>query len=494
MVKTTLEEQNNSVKVGSRLTTSTRWALAALSLSVLLPSLGTSASNVALPTFATVYEAPFQEVQWIVLAYLLVTTSLIVGVGRLGDMIGRRRLLIAGTFLFTVSSALCAAAPTLWMLIAARAIQGLGAAAMLALTMASVGEIVPKERSGTAMGLLGTMSAVGTALGPALGGILIVGAGWPAIFLINIPLGILTLLLLHRFLPADRLPRKGHQVGFDYLGTLFLALSLTTYSLATTIGRGRFGAENLVLLLVAATGVVLFVMAELRTGSPLIDLASLRDPVLSSGLAMSALVTAVVMATLVVGPFYLSEALELDAVGVGLVMSCGPVIAALTGVPAGRFVDRFGAHRMMVVGLTGMVAGSSILPLMPVDVGVIGYIIPLASITSGYALFQAANNTAVMADVSADRRGVVSGMLTMARNLGLVTGASVMAALYAVASQTSGSAENAREAAARGMSVTFTVAAVIILLSLAIALGSRAFSKGQVLSGRDLGRLRVRSS
>ncbi|MDZ4812988.1 MAG: MFS transporter, partial [Pseudomonadota bacterium] len=138
---------------------SSRWALACLALSMLLSSLGTSIANVGLPTLAKAFSASFQQVQWIVLAYLLATTTLIVSVGRLGDITGRRRLLLAGIFLFTLASLFCAVAPTLSLLIAARSAQGLGAAIMMALTLAFVGEMVPKEKTGTAMGLLGSMSA-----------------------------------------------------------------------------------------------------------------------------------------------------------------------------------------------------------------------------------------------------------------------------------------------------------------------------------------------
>src|SRR5712692_10407448 len=169
---------------------SVRWALASLSLSMLMPSLDTSIANVGLPTLAHAFTASFQDVQWIVLAYLLAITALIVSVGRLGDIIGRRRLLLGGISLFTAASLLCGVAPTLWLLITARAAQGLGAAVMMALTVALVGETVPKEKTGSAMGLLGTMSAIGTALGPSLGGVLIAGLGWRAIFLVNVPLGI----------------------------------------------------------------------------------------------------------------------------------------------------------------------------------------------------------------------------------------------------------------------------------------------------------------
>ncbi len=149
-----------------------RWVLAGLALSILLASLGASSASVGLPTLALAFGAPFGGVQWIVLAYLLAITTLIVSVGRLGDLTGRRRLLLAGIFLFTLASVACGVAPALWFLIAARTAQGLGAAVMMALTMAFVGETVQQAgKTWQAMGLLGTMSAIGTALGPSLGGV-----------------------------------------------------------------------------------------------------------------------------------------------------------------------------------------------------------------------------------------------------------------------------------------------------------------------------------
>ncbi|MGH8334845.1 MAG: MFS transporter [Pseudomonas fluorescens] len=457
-------------------TPSVRWALASLSLSMLLPSLGTSIANVGLPTLAQVFNASFQHVQWIVLAYLLAITTLIVSVGRLGDITGRRRLLLAGIGLFTLASALCSFAPTLWMLISARALQGIGAAIMMALTMAFVGETVTKAKTGSAMGLLGTMSAIGTAMGPSLGGLLIGGFGWQAIFLITVPLGLLTLVLAHRYLPADRQKPKTDRAGFDPLGTLLLALTLAAYALAMTLGRGSFGPFNIALLLAAGGGACLFVFTEARVTSPLIRVAMFRDPVLSGSLAMSLLVATVMMATLVVGPFYLAHGLGLDAVLVGLVLSVGPFVAALTGVPAGRIADRFGAQRMTLAGLIAMATGCLTLSVLPETFGIGGYLLPMVVITIGYALFQTANNTAVMADVQPDQRGVISGMLNLSRNLGLITGASALGAVFALASASVDIATARPEAVASGLRITFAVALVLIAVALAIALGSRALA------------------
>jgi EmrB/QacA subfamily drug resistance transporter len=454
-------------------TPSVRWALASLSLSMLMPSLDTSIANVGLPTLAQAFAASFQEVQWIVLAYLLAITTLIVSAGRLGDIVGRKRLLLFGIGLFTAASLLCGVAPTLWLLIAARAAQGLGAAIMMALTMALVGETVPKARIGSAMGLLGTMSAIGTSLGPSLGGVLIAGLGWRMIFLVNVPLGILNFLLALRTLPVDRRASNADWAGFDAVGTLLLALTLASYALAMTIGRGSFGLHNVALLSTAALGVILFAFAQARAASPLLRLAMFRDPTLSAGLAMSVLVSTVMMATLVVGPFYLSRALGLDAARVGLVMSVGPLVSALTGVSAGRIADRVGAHRTATVGLVGMSVGLLGLSVAPGRFGVAGYIAAIVVVTADYALFQAANNTTVMTDVRPDQRGVVSGMLGLSRHLGLITGASVMGAVFAFASATTDIMTAHPPAVAAGMRTTFTVAALLILATLAITTSRR---------------------
>ena len=442
---------------------------------MLMPSLDTSIANAGLPTLALAFDASFQMVQWIVLAYLLAITTLIVSVGRLGDIVGRRRLLLVGIGLFTVASLLCGVAPTLWLLIAARAAQGLGAAIMMALTVALVGETVPKSKTGSAMGLLGTMSAFGTTLGPSLGGVLIAGLGWRMIFLVNLPLGILNFILAHRYLPADRREaKKDRRADFDNVGTLLLAVTLAAYALAMTIGRGHFGSFNIVLLLVAVLGVGCFLLAEVSVASPLIRMAMFRDPVLSVGLAMSTLVSTVMMATLVVGPFYLSQGLGLKTALVGLTLSAGPLVAALTGVPAGRIVDHFGAQRMTLIGLVGIATGSFILSVMTVKFGVVGYIAPIVLITSSYALFQAANNTVIMTGIRPDQRGVISGMLSLSRNLGLITGASAMGAVFALASATTDIKAATTDAIAIGMRTTFAVAAILILIGIVIAIGSRA--------------------
>jgi EmrB/QacA subfamily drug resistance transporter len=453
-----------------------RWGLASLSLSMLMPSLDTSIANVGLPTLAEAFGATFQEVRWVVIAYLIAITALIVSAGRLGDLFGRRRLLLAGIALFTLTSLLCGTAPALSWLIAMRAAQGLGAAIMMALTIAMVSETVPPARTGSAMGMLGTMSAIGTSLGPSLGGALITAMGWEAIFLINVPLGVLNLWLAWRYLPADNISAKAASQGLDIGGTLLLVITLAAYALALTTARPGLASMGLLSVAILAAGG--FIYAETRASFPLVRLAMFRDPALTASLTVSTLIASVMMATLVIGPFYLSRKLGLDPINVGLVMSVGPVLSALSGVVAGRLVDRFGASRMVAAGLFAMLSGAAGLAVLPALFGVAGYIAAIALLTPGYQLTQAANNTALMTGVPADQKGVVSGMLSLSRNLGLITGTALMGAVFTLASGTDITTAPP-EAVAGGMRVTFLMAAVLMCVALAMAVRTFRLARRQ---------------
>lgn len=385
-----------------------RGSLISLCLSMLLASLGTSIANVGLPSLARAFDASFHAVQWVVLAYLLAITAVIVSAGRLGDRFGRRRLLLAGLLLFAVACGLCALAPSLAWLVAARVLQGLGAAVMMAMALGMVGDTVTKERTGRVMGLLGTMSAVGTAMGPSVGGVLLSVWGWRAIFLIGMPLAGVAVALAYRYLPVDR-PSVASRDGSSFR-------------------------------------------------------ASLKDASLRTGLFMSALVAAVIMATFVVGPFYLSRGLGLDPEWMGLAMAVGPCVAAISGVPAGRLTDRLGSPRMTLAGLGLMACGALLLSFMA---GLLAYLSALVILTTGYSLFQAANNTAVMSDVEAARRGTVSGLLNLSRNLGLIVGAWALGAVFAWASPDVTRA--LPQSVAYGLHATFGVALALILLAWVMA-------------------------
>jgi MFS family permease len=390
------------------------WAITGtLALSMLLAALGTSIANIALPTLAASFAAPFPLVQGVVVAYLAALTVSTIIVGRLGDRHGLKHMHLAGLGLFAVASLLCGLAPNLWLLIGARVAQGIGAAFLMTLSMALMRDTARSERIGHAMGLLGTVSALGTALGPSLGGVLIPVAGWRGIFLVQVPLALLALALALASLPRGA--AKGH--------------------------------------------------------APAAGFRALMSGNMAPNLAINLLVAAVMMTTLVVGPFYLDLGLGLQAQAVGLVMSVGPVISILGGVPAGRAVDCWGTQRILAIGLGLLAAGAGLLAVLPGLIGVAGYVLAIAALTPGYQLFQAANNTAALVDTPKERRGLASGLLGLSRNLGLIFGASVMGAVFAFGVGSSDFVQASRVAIAEGMRLTFLLAAGMMLAAICIAFG-----------------------
>lgn len=395
-----------------------RGIMVTLALSMLLASLGTSIANIALPVMAEAFAAPFAEVQAVVVAYLAALTVTVIIAGRLGDRFGLKRMLIGGLGLFLVASLLCAISPGLWWLVAARGLQGVGAAFLMTLSMALMRQIAGQASLGRAMGLLGTVSALGTALGPSLGGMLIPATGWRGIFWVQLPLAAIALFLAVAALP------------------------------------GRAAGEK----------------------TAPVSLRSVLNRELVAGLLINMLVAAVMMTTLVVGPFYLGLGLGLTGRQAGFIMAAGPVIAVFSGVPSGRLVDLLGSGRVLLIGLVLLALGALLLAFLPNRIGVVGYLLPILILTPGYQLFQAANNTAVLADVLPARRGTVSGVLNLSRNIGLIAGASAMGMVFAFGVGTGDLAHSSPAAIANGMQLTFLVASGLIVIAAGIQGLARLFA------------------
>ncbi|KQW29123.1 hypothetical protein ASE36_11685 [Rhizobium sp. Root274] len=461
-------------------TTSRNLQIFVLGGSMLVGSLGISLVTVALPALARAFAAPMQSVQWVIIAYLVAVTASIVAVGRLGDLFGHARVLILGLSLFSVSSLACAAAPSLSLLVAARTLQGLGGAVLMALPMSIIRSVVTKERTGSAMGLLGTTSAVGTALGPSLGGMTINHFGWAAGF---IAVGLLALMLLTLAVVtfASQIRASKPTGGsIDWLGSMLLALALSAYAVSMT--SAGHGAKAWVLLPITALLTALFVWRQTKTTSPLVPLALLRNSRIGISVTMNLLITTVMMSTLVVGPYFLSLGLGLDDATVGLVMAVGPLTSALAGLPAGRLADRYGAGRMLAVGLLQIALGLVALATLPAWIGLWGYCLALVLLTPGFQIFLAANNTVTMEGAATDQRGVISGLLGLSRNLGFITGASAMSALFAanLGHVDIGMADPASIAAA--FTRTFLIATALPLSAL-IAGGMRQRAEGLLRKG-----------
>jgi len=439
-------------------------------------SLGVSIASVLLPTLTQSFSATVSGVHWVVLIYLMSITVAVVPAGRLGDLYGQRRVLMSGLVVFIIGAVLCATAPDLNMLIAGRALQGLGGAILIALPMAIARDLVPTERLGTAMGLLGTTSAIGTALGPSLGGVLLAWSDWRMAFWLLAAFGTFAL-----FLSVAALPRSATRIAaslreLDLAGTFVLVFALAAYALATSDGVSGVPLPTIVLFAAALIGIALFVIVETRVSSPLVPMMLLSERKTGIGFAMNMLIGTVMMSTLVVGPFFLAFSLGLNEVLIGLVLAVGPVMSALSGVPAGRLTDRIGANRVVLIGLLQAMLGLLCLAFLPRYFGVAGYIIALVMLTPAFQLFLAANNTIVMVDADKKQRGRLSGLLGLSRNLGLMTGASAMPTVFVAFLGTGDVAVAAVEDVAQAFSMTFVIAAGLAMTALALALYSHADS------------------
>lgn len=453
-------------------------ALAALAGAMLLASLGVSIVTVALPTLAQAFSASVSSVQWVVLAYLISITVMIVLAGKLGDLYGHGRVLMAGLMVFAAASLLCAAAPTLGALIAGRAIQGIGGAILMALPLSMAREVVAKERIGSAMGLFGTMSAIGTALGPSLGGVLITGLGWRAAFILLACLGVCVGMLAAWAIPASASRKPAPARSLDWPGAVLLVMALVFYALATVGGKTGVALNPGLLAALGIAALGLFIFVESRSALPLVPIAQLRDRMTAASLAMNLLMSTVMMAVLVVGPFFLAFGLGLNEVLTGLVMAVGPLVAAVSGIPAGRMTDRFGAPRTLLLGLLQTIAGLVCLAFLPRFLGVAGYALALMLLTPGFQLFLAANNTAVMLGAADAQRGMLSGLLGLSRNLGFMAGASIMPGVFAAVLGPQGIAGATADGVARAFTATFLAGAGLIVFAVVVSLGGRFGQRG----------------
>lgn len=448
--------------------------LIALAAATLTASLGISVASVLLPTLMRSFSATVSDVQWVVLAYLMSVTVTIVSAGRLGDLFGHRRVLISGLVVFIAASVLSAAAPSLGLLIAGRALQGLGGAILIALPMSIARDVVPTERLGTAMGLLGTTSAVGTALGPSLGGLLLTWGDWRMAFWLLAGFACVTLILSIASITRASTGGGPSLRDLDFPGTFVLVIALAAYALATSGGTAGIPVPPGVLISGAVVAIALFVIVETRVASPLVPMALLRDRRTGIGFVMNLAVGTVMMSTLVVGPFFLAFSLGLNEAYIGLVLAVGPVVAALSGVPAGRLTDRLGANRVMVIGLVQTILGLLCLAFLPRYFGTGGYVAALITLTPAFQLFLAANNTAILADAAKEQRGRLSGLLGLSRNLGLMTGASAMSTLFVAILGTGDAAQAPTADVAHAFSMTFIAAACLALITLGLAVYSHA--------------------
>ncbi|MFN2223122.1 MAG: DHA2 family efflux MFS transporter permease subunit [Candidatus Promineifilaceae bacterium] len=458
---------------------SRKWlVMAAVGSGIFLSTIDGSIVNLALPTLSRSFGSPFAVVQWVVLAYLLTISTLLLSVGRLGDMIGKKPLYTVGFVIFTIGSMLCGIAPTVYWLIFFRVIQGLGAVMITALGLAILTESFPAHERGKALGIGGAVISVGIVVGPVLGGLIIGAFSWRWIFYVNLPVGIAGTLLAARYVPNVK-PAGGQR--FDYLGAVALFVSLFSLLTALTWGQDLGFTDRLILLLLtsAVLFAILFVIVEWRVEQPMIALDLFRNGRFSVGLVTGFVTFVAIAGTTLLLPFYLEDVLGYEPRQVGFLLAVVPVSLGITAPIAGSLSDRFGTQLITVIGLAVLVVGYFTLSTLDTGTSALGYILRFLPIGVGMGIFQSPNNSAIMGSASREQLGIVSGTLAATRTVGQTTGVALLGALWAgrtlsyagskgISSATSASAR----AQASALHDTFLVTMVMVGAGLLLALST----------------------
>lgn len=455
-----------------------KWlAMTGIGMGVFMSTLDGGIVNIALPTLEKQLDTNFATVQWVTISYLLVITATMLSAARLGDMYDKKRLYLSGLILFTVGSFLCSLAPNVYWLIGFRAVQGLGAVMMTALGSAIITEVFPASERGRALGMMGSVVSVGIALGPTVGGVLIGRFGWRLIFLVNLPVGLVAAFVVARVVPSLEPPVEEEQ-RFDLVGALYLLVTLLCYTLGMTIGqRAGFDDRSVTILLVFAVGLlVAFLWVEARVvRQPMVDLSLFRNLLFGINLLMGFLVF-IVLAGLFIMPFFLELVKGYPTEQVGLLVAVVPVAMGVVSPWSGNLSDRFGSRLISLIGLLVIVAACLLISTLNADVTPLGYLLRLAPLGVGIGMFQSPNNSAVMGAAPPRRLGVASGLLSLSRTLGQVSGLPLIGAVFtmqvvaAAGALPEGEVTHAPPGAlVAGVTGTFRIAAAVILLAAGLA-------------------------
>lgn len=408
-----------------------KWrVMAAVATGVFIATVDGSIVNVSLPTLVRVLDSQFAVVQWVVLSYLLTITTMMLSIGRLADMVGKKSIYALGFVIFTIGSALCGMASSVYWLIAFRIFQAIGSAMILALGAAILTEAFPPHERGKAMGLIASIVSIGIVVGPALGGLIIGALSWRWIFYVNLPVGIIGTIMVRRNVPDHR--PAGRQ-RFDYPGALAMFCCLLTLLLGLTLGQQQgfshpaaWGLVVLSLLLFIA-----FIVLEKRAAQPMIDLKLFENTYFCISLATGFISFVGLSGVFILMPFYLENILGFNIMHVGLLMGIIPLMLGITSPFSGAMSDRLGSRRPAVIGMGIMFIGYLVAGTLTQNTSASGYLIRMLALGIGLGIFFSPNNSSIMGSAQRHQLGIVSGIMAITRTLGQTVGVAVMGALWA---------------------------------------------------------------
>lgn len=446
-----------------------------------MATLDSSIVNIALPSMTKSLSADLSSVKWVVVLYLTAITCTLLPFGRLSDLYGRRRVFVTGFATFIVGSGLCGLSQQIGWLLISRFIQGLGASMLMSNGPAIITSTFPAGERGKALGTLAMVVSVGLLSGPAIGGFLIAHSGWPTIFLVNIPVGILGLWLVKTFVAKDVKVETRHP--FDWVGallqTLFLlslifmveqpAISFQGTSVMSAPTHFPVPVSRLLMLILTFALGAIFVKVETMSKSPLFDFSLLKIRRFWTANLAAFFVFVAFSSISLLMPFFLEEVFHFTTDRAGLFMTAVPVVVFIIAPISGRLSDQVGSRELGLIGTSmGTLGLFSLAGLFGQGISqnssVVSILVPLAMIGAATGFFQSPNNNLIMGVVPSNKLGIASALLATIRNLGLATGISISTLIFTWRHYVTGDFQQALRFTF-GVAGCFTLAAMLATLA-----------------------------
>lgn len=399
-------------------------------LGLFLAALNQRAVLVSLPTLTRDFQTDLTTIQWTILAYDLTLIGLVLTMGRLGDLFGRRGMYASGYLLFVCGSTLCGLSQSPAQLIAFRILQGIGGSMIVANGRAILTVVFPAEQRGKALGFSSMAFHVGFLTGPTLGGFLIDTIGWRWNFYINIPFGLLGAYLAWKMLEEKE--RKKEPVKIDFLGACLLLITTTSllYAMNQLSHLDLYDATVLIFALFSLTTLLLFVWTELQAETPILSLSLFRSRLFSAGILSFFFITAAELGIEFLLPFYLQIVMGFTPTQMGWIIIANSAVIIMVAPLAGRLSDRLGSRLLCTVGASCTLIGQFLVASLKVDSTVARIVISLALSGLGWAVFNSPNQSAILGAVPQDKVGAAAGVSATAGRIGAAMGTALAATIF----------------------------------------------------------------
>jgi EmrB/QacA subfamily drug resistance transporter len=399
-----------------------RWIiLIIVIMSTFMATLDGSIVNVALPKMATVLGITTSTIQLVVTSYLIIIAGTVLIFGRLGDILGKTRMFKFGLGLFTLGSLFCGITSSFPILIVARVVQAIGAAGSMANSHGIITEVFPVSERGKALGLNATAVALGSLVGPGLGGLIVGNSRWEFIFLINVPIGLLSLFFAFKLLPGEHKAAKGR---LDGIGAILFMLFVIPLFVALGQGLNRGFTDPFILFgfIVAAVSFVVFILVERKRQDPLLQLDMFKNRLFSLSIFCGYITFIAIFCSNIIQPFYLQNVMAFTPQRTGLILMIYPLILTVVAPLSGTLSDKIGSEILTFIGLSLVSVGLLLMSTLNEHSSIINLVIFTAIMSIGMGLFQSPNNSLIMSTVEKNKLGIAGSINALIRNLGMVCG------------------------------------------------------------------------